>query len=183
MVCYRQQSWNSAPVRRKVLEPHGGPWRGFTMASRIRQFGSAMLNLKVFLRLFCVAAVPLWSQSAPNSDNTLPSASAQTHPNPDTAATAPVHVSEKDMKHFVKTRVAPVYSPFMLQTRIAGTVQLRVLIDKTGVPIKVSPIFGHPVLIPAAIDAAKQWRYKPYLVNGTLVEIETENTFRINYPR
>jgi TonB family protein len=50
----------------------------------------------------------------------------------------------------------------MLQTRIQGTVKLRVIVDKSGVPIKVSLVSGHPVLAPSALDAAKQWRYKPY---------------------
>jgi protein TonB len=60
---------------------------------------------------------------------------------------------------------------------------LRVIVDRSGVPIKISIVSAHPALAPAAIDAAKQWRYKPYLVNGNPVEVETENTFRLVYPR
>ncbi|MGA2337376.1 MAG: energy transducer TonB [Terriglobales bacterium] len=51
------------------------------------------------------------------------------------------------------------------------------------VPIKISIVSAHPALAAAAIDAAKQWRYKPYLVNGNPVEVETENTFRLVYPQ
>jgi protein TonB len=98
-------------------------------------------------------------------------------------APAPLHVSEKDMRQFVRKKVHPVYSPLMLQTRIQGTVVLRVTIDKSGVPFKVSIASGHPVLLQATIDAAMQWRYKPYLVNGNPVEVETENTFQLVYPQ
>ncbi len=87
------------------------------------------------------------------------------------------------MRHFVLKKADPVYSEFMLQTRIQGTVVLRVIVDKSGVPIKVSVVSGHPVLCPATIDAAKKWRYKPYLVNGNPVEVETENTFHLVFPR
>jgi periplasmic protein TonB len=51
------------------------------------------------------------------------------------------------------------------------------------VPVKVSVVSGHPVLLQATIDAAMQWRYKPYLVNGIPVEVETENTFQLAYPQ
>lgn len=98
-------------------------------------------------------------------------------------ASATLHVSEKDMRHFVLKKARPVYSQFMLQTRVQGTVVLRVIVDKSGVPIKVSAVSGHPALVPAAIDAAKKWRYKPYLVDGNPVEVETENTFRLVYPQ
>jgi protein TonB len=71
----------------------------------------------------------------------------------------------------------------MLQMRIQGTVVLRVIVDSSGVPTKVSVVSGHPALTQAAIDAAKQWRYKPYLVNGNPVEVETENTLHLVYPQ
>jgi periplasmic protein TonB len=139
----------------------------------------AKFSMVVVLLLWNVA-VPLWSQTLPVSGNGS-SASAPQAEIP--AAPAPLHVSEKEMRHFVRKKVSPLYSQFMLQTRIQGTVVLRVVIDTSGVPIKVTVISGHPVLLPATIDAAKQWRYKPYLVNGTPVEVETENTFRLVYPQ
>lgn len=133
------------------------------------------------LVLLWAAAVPLWSQSAPISGGGTSSDSAQQATGP--VASEPLHVSEKDMKHFVLKKVRPVYSQLMLQSRIEGTVVLRVIVDKSGAPIKVRVISGHPVLQPAAIDAAKQWRYKPYLVDRNPVEVETENTFRLVYPQ
>jgi TonB family protein len=139
--------------------------------------GKQLLKSRIVLVLLWTTAIPLWSQSAPVSgSSSSPQAEIP-------VASAPIHVSEKDMRHFVRKKASPVYSQFMLQTRIQGTVVLRVVIDTSGVPIKVSVVYGHPVLLPATIDAAKQWRYKPYLVNGNPVEVETENTFRLIYPR
>lgn len=135
-----------------------------------------MLKAWMIIVLLSLSAIPLWSQSEPRA--VQPPTPLSKPP----SASTPLHVSEKNMRHFVLKKVHPVYSQFMLQTRIQGTVVLRVVVDKSGVPSKVSVISGHPVLTPAAIDAAKQWRYKPYLVNGNPVEVETENTFKLVYP-
>jgi periplasmic protein TonB len=140
-----------------------------------------MFKFRMLVVLLCITAVPLRSQSAPVSGAGSSSDSVQQADIP--VASAPLHVSEKDMRHFVLKKAHPVYSQFMLQTRIQGTVVLRVTVDKSGVPSKVSIVSGHPVLVPAAIDAAKKWRYKPYLVDGNPVEVETENTFRLVYPQ
>ena len=140
-----------------------------------------MFKFRMVVVLLWITAFPLWSQSAPVSGIGSSSASAQQAETP--VASAPFHVSEKEMRHFVLKKAHPVYSQLMLQSRIQGMVVLRVIVDKSGVPIKVSVVSGHPVLLPATIDAAKQWRYKPYLVNGNPVEIETENTFRLVYPQ
>jgi periplasmic protein TonB len=140
-----------------------------------------MFKFRIVVVLLWTTAVPLWSQSAPASSAGSSSDSAQQAKTP--AASAPLHVSEKDMRHFVLKRAHPVYSQLMLQMRIQGTVVLRVIVDSSGVPTKVSVVSGHPALTQAAIDAAKQWRYKPYLVNGNPVEVETENTLHLVYPQ
>lgn len=141
----------------------------------------AMFKFRMVVVLLWITAVPLWSQPAPGSGTGSSADSAQQAEIP--VPSAPLHVSEKDMRHFVLKKAHPVYSQLMLQTRIQGTVVLRVVVDKSGVPIKVSVVSGHPVLLSATIDAAKQWRYKPYLVNDNPVEVETENTFRLVYPQ
>jgi periplasmic protein TonB len=53
---------------------------------------------------------------------------------------------------------------------------LQVKIDKQGDVYDVKLISGHPQLAPAAIDAVKQWKYKPYLLNGYPVDVETQIT-------
>ena len=51
---------------------------------------------------------------------------------------------------------------------------LRVVIDQDGDVYDVVLVSGSPRLAPAAIDAVKQWKYKPYLLNGEPVEVDTE---------
>jgi protein TonB len=56
---------------------------------------------------------------------------------------------------------------------------LRLDVDKEGNVSNIQLISGHPLLAPAAIDAVKQWKYKPYLLNGEPVEVETQ--VRVNF--
>lgn len=62
------------------------------------------------------------------------------------------------------------------QARIQGSVQLRAIISKNGTIENLTVISGHAMLINSAIEAVKQWRYRPYLLNGEPIEVETEVT-------
>ena len=73
-------------------------------------------------------------------------------------------------------RVQPVYPPLARQARIQGTVQMRAIISKTGTIENLQAISGHPMLIPSALNAVRQWRYRPYMLNGDPIAIETEIT-------
>ena len=53
---------------------------------------------------------------------------------------------------------------------------LKVIIDKEGNVANIQLISGHPMLAPPAIEAVKQWKYRPYLLNDAPVEIETQVT-------
>ena len=70
-------------------------------------------------------------------------------------------------------RVTPVYPPLARQTRISGTVRLHALIAKDGTVQQLEVMSGHPLLVQAALDAVKQWRYRPTLLNGEPVEVDT----------
>jgi periplasmic protein TonB len=70
-------------------------------------------------------------------------------------------------------KVQPVYPPLARQTRISGTVRLHAIISKTGTVQQLEVISGHPLLVRAAMDAVQQWRYKPTLLNGEPVEVDT----------
>ncbi|MCB1019708.1 MAG: TonB family protein [Acidobacteria bacterium] len=69
-------------------------------------------------------------------------------------------------------QVRPQYPALARQADIQGTVQLNVVIDHEGAVQSIDVGSGHPLLIPAAVDAVKQWRYKPTLLNGNPVEVE-----------
>lgn len=70
-------------------------------------------------------------------------------------------------------RVQPVYPPLARQTRVAGTVRLHAIISKDGSVQQLEVITGHPLLVQAALDAVRQWRYRPTLLNGEPVEVDT----------
>jgi|SRR5579872_2605196 protein TonB len=73
-------------------------------------------------------------------------------------------------------RVEPGYPPLAKAARVQGPVVLEAVISKTGTIENLQLISGHPMLAPAAIDAVRQWRYKPYILNGEAIEVETQIT-------
>jgi TonB family protein len=85
-----------------------------------------------------------------------------------------VRVSQGVMAGLVVSKVAPGYPADAKQARIQGTVLMTVIVDKEGNVSNIQLISGHPILAPAAIDAVKQWKYRPYLLNGAPVEVETQ---------
>jgi len=70
-------------------------------------------------------------------------------------------------------RTAPNYPPLARQTRISGTVRLHAIIAKDGTVQQLEVLSGHPLLVQAALDAVRQWRYQPTLLNGEPVEVDT----------
>jgi len=73
-------------------------------------------------------------------------------------------------------RVQPIYPALAKQARIQGSVVLRAIINREGVIENLQAVSGPPVLEQAAIEAVKQWRYKPYLLDGQPIEVETQVT-------
>ena len=102
-------------------------------------------------------------------------------PPPLNAASAPqrVQVSQGLSQGLLVTQVSPAYPQLARQARIQGTVVLRAVISKDGSIESLSLVSGHPMLVPAAMDAVKQWKYKPYFLNGEPVEVET--TINVNF--
>jgi len=68
----------------------------------------------------------------------------------------------------------PVYPPLAVQARISGVVHLNAVIGKDGTVQKLTVASGHPLLVPAAMEAVKQWVYAPTLLNGQPVEVVTQ---------
>lgn len=73
-------------------------------------------------------------------------------------------------------RVEPPYPPLARSARVQGLVILRAIISKTGTIENVQVVSGHPMLVKAARDAVSQWQYRPYVLNGEPVEVETQVT-------
>ena len=73
----------------------------------------------------------------------------------------------------------PTYPPLARQARIQGTVRLEAVISKEGSIEELKVVSGHPLLIQSALDAVKQWRYQPTMLNGVPVEVIT--TIDVNF--
>lgn len=73
-------------------------------------------------------------------------------------------------------RVQPQYPPLARQARIQGSVVLQAVISREGAIEKLQVLSGHPMLVQAAVEAVRHWRYRPYVLNGEPVEVETEVT-------
>jgi protein TonB len=87
-----------------------------------------------------------------------------------------VRVSQGVTQGLLIRKVQPTYPPLARQARIQGSVLLQAEISKEGTIENLRLISGHPMLAPAAIEAVKQWRYRPYILNGEPVEVETQIT-------
>ena len=100
-------------------------------------------------------------------------------PEPRPARPAPppklVRVSNFESGYLVR-RVEPRYPPLAIATRVQGTVELLAVIDTHGNIERLQLLSGHPLLVRAAIDAVRQWKYRPYVLNGSPVEVETHVT-------
>jgi periplasmic protein TonB len=87
-----------------------------------------------------------------------------------------VRISQGVTRGLLIQKVEPTYPPLARAARVQGDVILSAIIDSNGQITNLQLVSGHPMLVPAAISAVKQWRYKPYLLNGQPVEVETTIT-------
>jgi len=105
---------------------------------------------------------PTQSPSARETDETQPRSSQR------------VHVPEEVSRKLLISTVVPMYPTLARQARIQGTVVLDADISKDGTVETLQVISGHPLLVQAALDAVKQWRYKSYVLNGKPVAVNTQ---------
>ncbi len=87
-----------------------------------------------------------------------------------------VRISQGVTKGLLVHKEEPSYPTLARAARVQGEVVLSAVIDTNGTIQNLTLVSGHPMLVPAAIAAVKQWRYKPYLLNGQPVEVETTIT-------
>jgi TonB family protein len=85
----------------------------------------------------------------------------------------PVKLSEGVLAAQLIARIEPQYPPLARQTRVEGTVRLHAIISRDGNITSLEVISGHPLLVKAALDAVRQWRYRPTMLNGEPTEVET----------
>jgi len=84
-----------------------------------------------------------------------------------------VRISQGVTQGMLISKIEPAYPKLALAARVTGVVMLHAIISREGKIEELEVVSGHPILVPAAIEAVKQWRYRPYLLNGEPVEVET----------
>ncbi|MBV8771920.1 MAG: TonB family protein [Deltaproteobacteria bacterium] len=107
--------------------------------------------------------------------------SASNAPVPRIAAHSVV-VSQGVSQGLLLKKVPPVYPPMAVRLRKEGAVQLLATINKQGLISNVKVISGDSILAKSATDAVLQWKYRPYLLNGQPVEMETQITINFQTP-
>ena len=90
-----------------------------------------------------------------------------------TQAQAKVAIRSSFAQGVILKQVMPTYPAEARTKGIQGMVRISVRVDKDGVPQKLRVISGRPELVKASLDALKQWRFKPYKLNGKTVPFET----------
>jgi TonB family protein len=104
-----------------------------------------------------------------------PAGNPDTQPNsPNAAAPQRVRVSQGVTTGLLLHKVSPVYPEDARRARIQGTVVLRARISKEGRIVDLQLVSGPEELVKAAMGAVQQWRYRPYLLLGDPVEVDTE---------
>jgi TonB family protein len=94
-----------------------------------------------------------------------------------------LNVSQGVSQGLAIKKTPPSYPANALRMGIEGSVQLLATISKKGDISAVKVLSGDPSLARAAADAVKQWKYKPYLLDGVPVEIQTQVTVNFKLPR
>ena len=120
---------------------------------------------------------------APHADNaminSISNMSQPFVPKPPLPVTHPARVSAM-MEGYLIHQVEPVYPPLARAARVQGTVELHALITTQGTIEKLQVLRGHPLLVKATVDAVDEWRYRPYVLNGEPVEVETDVTVKFS---
>ena len=94
-----------------------------------------------------------------------------------------LNISQGVSRGLLIKKVQPVYPRNALAMRVEGSIELLATISKTGDIAQVKVLKGDSQLTKAATDAVKQWKYKPYLLNGEPVEIQTQVTINFKLPK
>src|ERR1051326_5109869 len=98
---------------------------------------------------------------------------------PKLAAPQKVRVSQGVLEGNLIRKVEPTYPPIAKTARIQGSVVLHAIISKQGTIENLQVISGHPMLTQSAVEAVKQWKYRPYMLSGEPVEVDT--TITVNF--
>lgn len=127
--------------------------------------------------------ISFWQPEVSPNSNVMPSA-ATIPPVPDKRASEKpmserprrIRISQSVAQSYLAEKVQPTYPEEGRRNHIQGNVVMKAVITQTGEVKELTVISGDPALVPAAVEAVKQWRYRPYKLNGEAIEVETQVT-------
>ena len=129
------------------------------------------------MKAILVTACLLLGLSLPalaQQDSAKPEGGAKSADTAKTAEKATPHKVDAKMIYGYRTHyVEPMYPPLAREAKIQGDVVLHAIIDTTGRVTRLRVLSGHPVLAISALDAVKQWKYRPYMLEGKAVPVDT----------
>jgi protein TonB len=120
--------------------------------------------------------LPVGGSGSPNYDLPIGTNSVVRGPS------APLRLSHLDEGRIIR-RVQPAYPPLAKTARIEGAVLLEAIISRSGRIENLRVISGHPMLATAAKEAVAQWQFRPYVLNGSPVEVLTQITVNFKLAR
>ncbi|HEX5084473.1 MAG TPA: energy transducer TonB [Blastocatellia bacterium] len=125
---------------------------------------------------------PMYASVTPVTDDPglgeKPSAPPAPPPPPSTSSTQDFEqVPESDLQSRVITEVKPAYPPMARKMKATGTVEVEITISEAGLVIQAEAISGHLALRSAAVEAARNWVFKPAMLNGKPVRVKSVLTF------
>ena len=115
-----------------------------------------------------------------SADGVLGGLISSTAPPPRVATPTKLRISSGVAEGLLVNKVEPQYPSMAKIAHVQGDVVLQATISKNGQIENLRAISGHPILIQAAMDAVKQWKYRPYALNGEPVEVDTTITVRFH---
>ncbi len=131
----------------------------------------SMKPIQAILLSFCLGSVLVAQETNPRSDP--PAGSGQ-----QAAIASPtrVRVSQRVSQSLLLKKVTPDYPAEARARHVQGDVVIRALVGTNGEVQEADLVSGDPLLAPAALKAVRKWKYKPYLLQGRPVEMETQIT-------
>jgi len=93
-----------------------------------------------------------------------------------------LRISQGVSQGLLLKRVQPAYPSQAMQMRMEGRVELQANISKIGTVTGIKQLSGPPLLGRSAVEAVRQWKYKPFYLNGEPVEVQTQITVNFKLP-
>jgi TonB family protein len=124
---------------------------------------------------------PILSSLAPDFNSAPePSIAEEKPPSPPATPKQPQKISQRLLEGSVIKKRMPPYPAMARSMNAYGSVEVRIIISEAGEVIEATAISGHPALRSAAVDAARQWVYKPTTLDSVPIKVETVLTFTFN---